>query len=64
MTYEEIYNLRNSCISEEELEEIRLSRCCDKVEKSGSSPYQPMEYYRIIFWEEEDIEVAVVEGEN
>ena len=23
MTYEEIYNLRNSCISEEELEEIR-----------------------------------------
>lgn len=49
MTYEEIYNLRNSCISEEELEEIRLSRCCYKVEKSGSSPYQPMEYYRIVF---------------
>lgn len=62
MTYEEIYNLRNSCITEEELEEIRLSRCCYKVERSGSSPYQPMEYYRIVFWEEEDIEVAVIGG--
>lgn len=63
MTYEEIYRLRNSCITEEDLEEIRFSRCCYKVEKNGSSPYLPMEYYRVIFWEGEEIEVTVV-GKN
>lgn len=63
MTYDEIYRLRNSCITEEDLEEIRQSSCCFRVEKSGSSSYLPMEYYRIIFWEEEEIEVTVV-GEN
>ncbi|WP_302162570.1 hypothetical protein [uncultured Fusobacterium sp.] len=64
MTYEEIYKLRNSCITEEELEEIRESSCCYKIEKNGNSPYLPMEYYKIIFWKEEDIEVAVVQGGN
>jgi hypothetical protein len=61
MTYKEIYNLRNSCITREELEEIESSICCYRVEKFGSSPYEPKEYYKIIFWEEEEIEVAVVE---
>lgn len=52
MTYEEIYKLRNTCITEEDLEEIRESSCCYRVEKNGSSPYLPMEYYKIIFWKE------------
>lgn len=60
MTYDEIYNLRNSCIDEEELEEIKSSKCCNEVKYIGSSPYEPKEYYIISFWEEEDIEVAVV----
>ncbi len=60
MTYEEIYKLRNSCITEEELEDIESSSCCYRVEKIGSSPYEPKEFYKIIFWEEDDIEVAVV----
>lgn len=60
MTYEEIYSLRNSCITEEELEDIKSSSCCYRVEKIGSSPYEPKDFYKIIFWEEDDIEVAVV----
>lgn len=64
MTYNEIYNLRNSCISEEELEEIRFSSCCYKVERSGASPYLPMEYYKIIFWDDDEIEVAVMRGDD
>lgn len=61
MTYEEIYKSRSTCIDEEELEEIRNSKCCSGVEKIGSSPYEPKEFYKIYFWNEEDIEVAVVE---
>ena len=60
MTYEEIYSLRNSCITEEELEYIKSSSCCYIVEKIRSSPYEPKEFYKILFWEEDDIEVAVV----
>ncbi|MSS61457.1 hypothetical protein [Fusobacterium sp. FSA-380-WT-2B] len=61
MTYEEIYKLRNTCIDEDDLEEIRASKCCSSIEKIGSSPYEPKEFYRIYFWNEEDIEVAVIE---
>lgn len=61
MTYEEIYKLRNTCIDEDDLEEIRASKCCSSIEKIGSSPYEAKEFYRIYFWNEEDIEVAVIE---
>lgn len=64
MTYDEIYRLRNSCIDEEELEEIKTSKCCAGVKCIGSSQYEPKEYYIISFWKEEDIEVAVVYGEK
>ena len=60
MTYDEIYRLRNSCIDEEDLEEIKASKCCAGEKCIGSSSYEPKEYYIISFLKEEDIEVAVV----